>query len=100
MGKSYKQLSIEERTMVQTKLAMGIKLGAIALELGRSASTLSRELSRKRMGSAEGSVWVWAQASAAGGRLSFRCSASTRPCRHNETARCAPAEAGTPINAP
>lgn len=43
---NYKQLGIEERTMIQTKLEMGIKPGAIAVELGRSASTLSRELSR------------------------------------------------------
>ena len=46
MGRNYKQLSIEERTMIQTQLEMGIKPGAIAVELGRSASTLSRELSR------------------------------------------------------
>ena len=46
MGKSYSQLSIEERTMIQTQLEMGIKLAAIALGLNRSASTLSRELSR------------------------------------------------------
>jgi len=46
MGKSYCQLSIEERTMIQTQLGMGIKPAAIALGLNRSASTLSRELSR------------------------------------------------------
>ncbi len=46
MGKIYKQLSIEERTMIQTQLGMGIKPTAIAKELGRSASTLSRELNR------------------------------------------------------
>lgn len=46
MGRNYKQLSIEERTLIQTQLEMGIKPGAIAAELGRSASTLSRELSR------------------------------------------------------
>ena len=46
MGKKYKQLSIEERTMIQTQLSMGLKPGQIARELGRSASTLSRELSR------------------------------------------------------
>ena len=46
MGKNYTQLSIEERSMIQTQLEMGIKPGAIAKELGRSASTLSRELNR------------------------------------------------------
>ena len=46
MGKIYKQLTIEERTMIQTQLAMGIKPVAIALELNRSASTISRELHR------------------------------------------------------
>jgi IS30 family transposase len=46
MGKIYKQLSIEERTMIQTQLEMGIKPAAIARGLNRSASTLSRELRR------------------------------------------------------
>ena len=46
MGKIYQQLSIEERTMIQTQLGMGIKPAAIAVGLNRSASTLSRELRR------------------------------------------------------
>lgn len=46
MGKNYKQLSIEERTMIQTQLGLGMKPGAIAEGLNRSASTLSRELRR------------------------------------------------------
>jgi len=46
MGKKYKQLNLEERTMIQTQLSMGFKPGRIARELGRSASTLSRELKR------------------------------------------------------
>ena len=46
MGKIYQQLSIEERTMIQTQLEMGIKPAAIATGLNRSASTLSRELRR------------------------------------------------------
>ena len=46
MGKKYKQLSLEERTLIQTQLSMGFKPGRIARELGRSASTLSRELKR------------------------------------------------------
>src|SRR3972149_11330637 len=46
MGKIYQQLSIEERTMIQTQLEMGIRPAAIAMGLNRSASTLSRELRR------------------------------------------------------
>jgi IS30 family transposase len=46
MGKLYKQLSIEERMMIQTQLEMGMKPASIAVELNRSASTLSRELGR------------------------------------------------------
>lgn len=46
MGKIYRQLSSEERTMIQTQLEMGIKPAAIAVGLNRSASTLSRELRR------------------------------------------------------
>jgi IS30 family transposase len=46
MGKFYAQLSIEERTMIQTQLAMGMKAAAIARGLGRCAATLSRELHR------------------------------------------------------
>ncbi len=60
MGKSYSQLSIEERTMIQTQLEMGIKPAAIALGLNRSASTLSRELSRNG--------WVHAKACCGPGR--------------------------------
>ena len=46
MGKIYQQLSIEERTMIQTQLEMGIRPAAIAAGLNRPASTLSRELHR------------------------------------------------------
>jgi IS30 family transposase len=46
MGKIYTQLSIEERTMIQTQLSMGYKSSQIARELGRSPGTLSRELKR------------------------------------------------------
>jgi IS30 family transposase len=46
MGKIYKQLSIEERTMIQTQLEMGIKPATIALGLNRSTSTITRELHR------------------------------------------------------
>lgn len=46
MGKIYQQLSLEERTMIQMQLEMGIKPTAIALGLNRSASAISRELHR------------------------------------------------------
>ena len=46
MGTIYDQLSLEERTMIHTQLGMGLKPAAIARELNRSASTLSRELRR------------------------------------------------------
>jgi IS30 family transposase len=46
MGNTYQQLSIEERTMIQTQLVTGIRPAAIAAGLNRSASTLSRELHR------------------------------------------------------
>ena len=46
MGNIYDQLSLEERTMIQTQLEMGIKPAAIANGLNRPASTLSRELKR------------------------------------------------------
>ena len=42
----YDQLSIEERTMIQTQLEMGIKPAAIANGLNLPASTFSREPKR------------------------------------------------------
>ena len=38
MGKRYGQLGIEDRTIIQVQLEMGIKPAAIALGLNRSAS--------------------------------------------------------------
>ena len=46
MEKHYKQLNLEERTLIQTQLSMGFKPAQIARELGRSASTICRELKR------------------------------------------------------
>ena len=46
MQKSYTQSSIEDRALIQTQLICGIKPSEIALSLGRSASTISRELRR------------------------------------------------------
>jgi len=39
-------LSLEERTLIQTQLEMGIRLGAIAKSVNRSPSTVSSELKR------------------------------------------------------
>ena len=46
MGKSYNQLSIEERMLIQTQLSIKMKPAEIADGLKRSASTLLRELPR------------------------------------------------------
>ncbi len=46
MGKIYDQLGIGERVVIQIRLEMGVKPGAIALGLGRPASTIWRELRR------------------------------------------------------
>lgn len=45
MGK-YKRLSIEERSLIQTQLTLGFKPSWIAEDLGRSVSTVTRELRR------------------------------------------------------
>ena len=43
---NYKQLSIEERSFIQAQLTLGFKSSWIAVGLGRSVSTISRELHR------------------------------------------------------
>ena len=60
MGKNYCKLSIEERTLIQAQMEMGVKPAAIALGLNRSASTLLRELNRNG--------WVGAKARCGPGR--------------------------------
>lgn len=42
----YKQLSVEERTLIQTQLTLGLRPTWIAKGLGRSVSTIMRELYR------------------------------------------------------
>jgi len=42
----YKQLSMEERSLIQSQLTLGFKPSWIALSLGRSVSTITRELKR------------------------------------------------------
>lgn len=46
MPRTYQRLQLEERALIQTMLDQGYKPAAIALSLGRSRSTISRELSR------------------------------------------------------
>ena len=46
MKKTYQHLRLEERALIQTMLEQGYKAAAIALSLGRSRSTISRELAR------------------------------------------------------
>lgn len=46
MGKNYKHLSCEERTMIQLGLAQGCTLRAIARSVQRTPSSISRELKR------------------------------------------------------
>lgn len=46
MEKSYTHLSLAERSLIQTYLEQGLKPSHIATQLGRSVSTITRELSR------------------------------------------------------
>ena len=46
MPRTYQHLQLEERALIQTMLEQGYKPAAIASSLGRSRSTISRELSR------------------------------------------------------
>ena len=46
MQTTYQHLQLEERALIQTMLEQGYKPAAIASSLGRSRSTISRELSR------------------------------------------------------
>ena len=46
MCKHYSHLNIEERTMIQLGLEQGLSLSEIGNQLGRSTSTISREINR------------------------------------------------------
>jgi len=46
MGKAYRHLSLEERTLLQTQLVMGWSPAAIAAGLQRARSTITREMAR------------------------------------------------------
>lgn len=50
MGRKYEHLSAEERATIMIGRDGGLSLRAIARRLGRSASTISREASRGRVG--------------------------------------------------
>jgi IS30 family transposase len=46
MGRRFKQLSLEERSLIQAQLSVGIRPAAIAAGLMRSRSTVMREIRR------------------------------------------------------
>ncbi|WP_029891516.1 IS30 family transposase [Polycyclovorans algicola] len=54
MGKHYEQLSAEERAVIMVMRGAGSSVRAVAEQLGRSASTISRELRRNGDRSASG----------------------------------------------
>lgn len=54
MGKHYEQLSAEERAVIMVMRSAGASVRAVAEQLGRSASTISRELLRNGDRSASG----------------------------------------------
>jgi len=48
MGKKYKQLGIKERERIMVLYSLERSHGEIALDIGRSKSTVARELNRNR----------------------------------------------------
>jgi IS30 family transposase len=48
MGKQYSHLSAEARAVLQIEIGNGVSMRSIARRLGRSASTMSRELYRQQ----------------------------------------------------
>jgi IS30 family transposase len=48
MAKTYKQLTMEDRCLIQTQLSMGWRPAAIAAGLQRARSTITREMLRNR----------------------------------------------------
>jgi len=48
MGQEYSSLSLEERTQLGLLVTQKLTQRQIAVQLGRSASTISRELARNR----------------------------------------------------
>jgi len=46
MSRSYQQLCVEERVVLQTQLSLGLRPAAIAAGLNRARSTILREMTR------------------------------------------------------
>ncbi len=46
MGKKYKQITLSDRTLIQTQLQQGFSPAMIAESLGRHRSSITRELAR------------------------------------------------------
>jgi IS30 family transposase len=69
MGKSYSHLVLAERSLIEAQLSLGVRPSAIAVGLGRSCSTVTREMHRN--GWKPASVPLWrGQPRIAGG---YRC---------------------------
>jgi len=61
MGRSYRQLSLEERCRIAELQGAGVSLRQIAADLDRSASSISRELKRNAGSQPAGYRPAWAQ---------------------------------------
>ena len=67
MKTKYKQLNCEERILIQLSLEKGSTIRAIALSLGRSASSISRELARNQWCSPQAQAFRPGRSALAGG---------------------------------
>lgn len=76
MESHYHHLSYEERAIIQVEIDNGASLRSIAKRLGRSPSSISRELARNRTDSQRGY-----QAALAGSAYRERRRKSKRPCK-------------------
>lgn len=70
MARSYQHLDIRERTLIETQLTLGISPAAIASELQRSRSTVTREMHRNGWKPPSAPLWR-GQARIAGGYRSI-----------------------------
>lgn len=75
--RTYRQLNIYERTIIETQLRLGEKPGAIASSLARSRSTILREIRRNGWLS-ERELWVKKRTRVGGG---YRCVIADRRAR-------------------
>jgi transposase, IS30 family len=69
MSKQYPHLVMQERALIEAQLGLGVKPSAIALGLGRSRSTVTREMQRNGWKPPSAPLWR-GQARIAGG---YRC---------------------------